>query len=237
MLSMTVRDLELWRRLVAGSVAVDELRPLRALVLAQRAPYLGHVLALASHADPALRAAALEVLAGCRGVPGVRALVAALDDDDDSIRTAGLAALHTTARDAPMRFAHALFHPRIEVRRAALTSVPRGSSEIAAYLRADPACGDLARTIAWPAHPLPLAFDLRAAGQLTASELVNVVVLAEPDLRGFLIEERGRDADIVDAYLATCLTSSTLPVAEGDDVIDLLIAALDELDAEFIGQE
>src|SRR5689334_22472692 len=98
-----MRDLDLWRRLETGDVAgaAGELEALAERSLAARAPFLGAIARLAEHAEPALRAAALRGLAGARGVPGVRAIVRGLGDDDEGVRRAALAALRATAGDAP----------------------------------------------------------------------------------------------------------------------------------------
>jgi hypothetical protein len=230
MLFMSVRDLELWRRLAEGTASTDDVRPLAAFALAQRAPYLAWMPALAAHADPAMRCMALAVLAGSRGMAGVRAIVACLDDDDHGVRAAALEALRLTATGVPNRYVHALFHPRPDVRRAALADVPRGFSDAPAYLRADPACADLARELPWPAHPLPLAWELRMSGRLTARELLDVVNLAGgAELRTFLEVERRRDHADLGSYLDTCTTAKVLAPAPGDDVLDVLIDALAEL--------
>jgi HEAT repeat protein len=117
-----MRDLDIWRRLESGAATPADLAALAALPLGRRCAYVGAGLRLVTHADPRIRTAALGVLAGSRGFEGVRALVAALDDDDESVRSAALDALRETARDAPTRFAHALFHRRPDVRRAALAT-------------------------------------------------------------------------------------------------------------------
>src|SRR5258706_15659881 len=161
-----MRDLDLWRRLGIAAVAPADLLAIAGWSLARRAPYVGGIVRLVDHDDVAIRAAALRVLAGVRGVPGVRAIVAGLADPEESVREAALHALRETARTAPSRYAHALFHPRVEVRLAALADVPRAAAELAVYLRADPACAELARDAPWPSSPLPLAFDLYEAGRL-----------------------------------------------------------------------
>ncbi|HEY5934493.1 MAG TPA: hypothetical protein VIU61_07660, partial [Kofleriaceae bacterium] len=71
-----MRDLELWRRLGDGTVTAAELCALGDQPLVRRGPFLGLVVALVEHRDPEMRAAALGVLAGSRGVTGVRAIVA-----------------------------------------------------------------------------------------------------------------------------------------------------------------
>src|SRR5690349_4546355 len=115
-----MRDLDLWRRLRDRVVTPDELRTLASWTLARRGPYLGGIAALVEHDDPAMRAGAVLALSGARGYPGVVAIVRRLDDADEGVRAAAVAALAATARDAPARYAHAVFHPRAEVRLAAL---------------------------------------------------------------------------------------------------------------------
>ncbi|MDQ3369393.1 MAG: hypothetical protein M3680_28540, partial [Myxococcota bacterium] len=151
-LPVTCRDLEIWRRLHARSPAdggdVAVLHALAALPISRRGPYLGAILELCTHPDPALRAAAIGGLRGVRGVTGVRAIVAALADP--ATRDVALDALEKTARSAPYRYAHAVFHPDPEVRRRAVPLTPPGATELLAYLRADPACAPLVRDAGWP---------------------------------------------------------------------------------------
>ena len=151
-----MRDLELWRRIERGEVTPDELAPLVAWPLARRAAHVGRIAPLASHPDPAMRQAALAVLAGVRGVPGVRLLVGALGDSELDVASAAVRALRQTAAMAPVRYAHALFHPRLEVRRLALADVPHGALHAAAHLRADPDCADLAAARSRRAMPMDL---------------------------------------------------------------------------------
>src|SRR5258706_10456949 len=146
-----MRDLDIWGRLHAGTATPADLDAIARLTFAHRGPFMPAVLPLADAGDPALRAAALDVLAGCRGVPALRAIVGRLGDEDESVRTAAITALRSTARDAPDRYVHALFHPRADTRVAALGGeLPHGVRELAMYLRADPACRALAATVPWP---------------------------------------------------------------------------------------
>ncbi|MEO8550333.1 MAG: HEAT repeat domain-containing protein, partial [Kofleriaceae bacterium] len=115
-----MRDLEIWRRLHAGTITPAELELVARWPIARRGAYLGTVVTLVEHGDPAIRIAALHALSGVRGVPGVRAIVKSLDDGDEEVRRAAVTALRETARDAPYRYVHALFHPRPEVRLDAL---------------------------------------------------------------------------------------------------------------------
>lgn len=226
-----MRDLELWRRISRGEVTAAELAPVAHWPLARRAPHLGPLAALARSAEPELRAVALTALGGARGVAGVRALVAGLDDPDDRVWRAALAALRETARDAPGRYVHALFHARVEVRRAALADVPRAAAETGAYLRSDPACADLAAALPWPGAPLPLAFDLHRGGALASPDFLRLVAgVAPTDLRTFLERERGRDPEAVAAYYLAATASPVLPVAPGIDVVDQLARAFAEVE-------
>src|SRR5580692_229640 len=107
-----MRDLELFRRLRAGSANHADLASVAAWPMNRRGPMLGAVLALVGASDPAIRAGVMSALSGCRGVAAVRATVAGLDDDAELVRAAALAALRHTANGAPARYAHALFHRR-----------------------------------------------------------------------------------------------------------------------------
>src|SRR5262245_41525947 len=108
-----MRDLDIWRRLVARCATVEDVHALATLPIERRVAYLAHVLPLVVDGDPAMRAAALRVLGGARGVEGVRAMVTRLDDPEAEVRLAALEALRQVARDAPYRYVHALFHPRV----------------------------------------------------------------------------------------------------------------------------
>jgi hypothetical protein len=230
-LELQMRDLELYRRLVAGTATAAELAPAAQWSLLRRAPLIAHIAPLTAHADPAMRAAALAVLGGARGVPGVSAMVSALGDDDFAVRTAALEALRQTANGAPHRFAHALFHPSAEIRRAALAGPqPANTHPIAIHLRADRACADLTTTLPWPDHPLRLAFELHAQGHVTARELV-ALFLQQPisETRAYFqsrVAQRGPDP--VYAFLDHCVKTG-FAVAPGADVIDTLLAAIVEV--------
>jgi HEAT repeat protein len=177
-----MRDLAIWRRLHDGTATAADLAAIAALPLLRRAAYVGGALALVTHGDPAIRVGAIRVLAGARGVEGVRVIVSALDDEHLEVRHAAVEALREVARDAPVRYAHALFHARVDVRTAALSiELPTALAEIAIYLRADPACRDLARQKArWPEKSLALAFALRADGHIYETELVDHVLNHTP---------------------------------------------------------
>jgi hypothetical protein len=221
-----MRDLDLWRRI--GDATAAELEVVASWPLARRAAFLAGAVGLATHAEAEIRAAALRVLAGVRGVPGVRALVAGLDDADERVRAAALESLRLTARDAPVRFAHALFHPRPEVRRAALGfELPGELGAMALRLRADPACADLAAKLAWPDKMLALAVDLYAGGHVPAGELCALIARTPTtELRRLVETELRRSPDVVDAYL------DHGKVPSGGDILDALVRAVAEAGSE-----
>src|SRR5687768_13951457 len=124
---MSDRDLAIGRRLADGTATPADVIAIGDWPMPRRAPYLGAVFARVDDADPEMRNAALTALRGARGVPGVRALVAGLHDPYAPTRDAARIALQVTARDAPSRWAHALFHPDVAVRRAAIPETPQGA--------------------------------------------------------------------------------------------------------------
>ncbi len=218
-----MRDLEIF----TGEPTPDALLELAGWTLQRRAPYLGKLLALVERQDPAIRAAALTGLAGASGVGGVRAIVRGLDDPDPAVRSAALAALRVTAREAPDRYVHAIFHPSVEIRRASLIDLPPQSSGLAVYLRADPACADVAIDAVWPTTPLPLAFDLHTAKPIEARELLEVVMrVSAQELAEFVGRELRRSAEQIEGYLSGIASASTLTPAPGRDLLDQLIGAV-----------
>ncbi len=227
-----MRDLELSRRLDANTVSADELAALANTPLDGRGVFLARIVTLAEHEDPELRKAALACLAGARGVRAVRAIAARLDDDDEGVRMAAVDALRATTREGTARYVHALFHPRVDVRRSALHDVPTQVAEMASYLRADPACADLIVDVPWPEPKLPLVFDLHAAGTLGSAEMIRLVGWTPPlELRAFLEKEYGRTNEQVEAYLEVCAKDPVLAPAPRHDAIDQLWRAIVEAGA------
>ncbi len=226
-----MRDLEIWRHLHADAITPAELDAVASWSLSRRGPYLGAIARLVEHADPAIRAAAAGALAGVRGVPGVRALVHALADADEAVWRTAVHALATTAREAPFRYVHALFHPRAEVRREALArdGLPTVAAELGIYLRADPACAELARAAPWPGNSLSIALELHGMGRASAHELVDLLWRhGAADVRTCLIGERQRPVAAVDGYLERAGKHALEP-APGADHLDTLVAALVEV--------
>jgi hypothetical protein len=222
-----MRDLDIWRRLVARTATVEDLRAVATLPIARRLAYVGHVLPLVVDGDPAMRAAALRALGGARGIEGVRAIVARLDDPEAEVRAAALEALREIARDAPSRYVHALFHPRLDVRRAALDGeLPIRIAELAVYLRADRELADLTHKTRWPDSSFGLALELYATGCLAAGELVELFVhVSGARLHHYFSHAQARSAAVVDAYLEAAVRDRDA-VPAGYDVLDSLVAAI-----------
>lgn len=209
-------DLAIGRRIADGTASADEVASLAQWSLAHRAPWLGYLLARASDSDRAMRDAAIAALVGVRGMPGVRAIVAALDE-----APAAIGALASTAKDAPARWAHALFHPVPAVRRAAVPATPHGALDMLAYLRADPACADLVASARWPMQPLPLAFELHAHAHIDDTALVEVIAAqTKAELRAFFETELRRSREDVEAFLEGG------DVLRGSDLLDRAFAAM-----------
>lgn len=223
-----MNDLELWERLSnleedtdIGALA-DSVRALAELSAVDRAPFLGFVDALLSHPFGPLRGAGVSLLGGVRGREGVERIVAALDDEDADTRADAVRALRKTAAAAPRRWAHAVFHPRHDVRRLALeTDAPGNMEWLGTYLRADPSLRALARQSPWPANPCSLVFDMYLRGHVDAVEAGDALAGATAkDLRALLVHSVRRTADAVGTALGELRNGRPLP-EDGRDLLDL----------------
>src|SRR5262249_20761526 len=104
--------------------------------------------------------------------------------------------------------------------------IPRAAHELGVYLRADPACSDLAASCPWSEGALQIAIDLHVAGHVPAREVMDMVLRAPPtDVRTFILAERHRAPHAVDAYLAHAALHGPGP-APSYDILDTLFAAL-----------
>ncbi len=165
-----MRDLYLWRLLQEPNFPPGEvvalLQQLAELSLLDRLAYLGLMPGLAQHADPAVRAAALGVLAGATGRPALQRIVLGLGDAEPAVRRSAVEALRASVLGQDWaRWAHVLFHPDPEVRRAALAPdrefPPPAFYKI--FLLADEECRGLAEEQLardrLESNALPLLFD------------------------------------------------------------------------------
>lgn len=220
-----MRDIDLWRKLSANELD-DELAELLEELpresIRARAPFYARLLALLDAPDERLRGAATRALAGVRGKLGVDQIVRMLDDPSELVRTAAVDALRSTADDAPARWAHAIFHPRSEVRAAALAHrPPTHAAHLGIYLRTDPDNAEAARKAPWPQRSLDLLFDLLRRGAASPDEAAQRLVRCDTnELRGFLHQSYRRTAEQVSGFIDDASRGSTLPVAQGVDILD-----------------
>ncbi|HWB79270.1 MAG TPA: hypothetical protein VG755_30120, partial [Nannocystaceae bacterium] len=225
-----MRLLELWERLEAGERSIEMLPPLRRLAtlsMAERGPWLSAAIALAKAEAPELRAAAIALFDGTTAVPGLRHVVDALDDDDEMVRAAAIAALASACVAAPARWAHAIFHARVEVRRAAVPLTPEPARWMLAWARADPQLAELVQGAPWPADALPLLCDLwrlRAVAANDAAAALTAVTVEQ--LRAHLTLANRRDVGEVARFLVAAEKSATPPKIVSDDALDPLLEIL-----------
>jgi hypothetical protein len=229
-----VRDIELWQRLLAAreSTTIEQpervaelLRSLRALKPARRGAFFALMRPRIQDDDPRVRAAAVAALAGVRGIDGLRAVVAALDDEHADVRAASLDALRVTARDEPHRWAHAIFHPRLDVRERALRDPAAGdAAQLSVYLRADPSLALHTAHVPWPRHSLPLVLDFHLRGLLDpadARERITAVSKAELT-KLFASAAPKRSRKLVMAVLERGSRGKSLGLA-GADTMDVVL--------------
>ncbi|MEM9192005.1 MAG: hypothetical protein AAGF12_22720 [Myxococcota bacterium] len=138
-----MKDIQAWQAAVAGepervSALLDELAAIAKLPLRQRMALFPFARRAVAHPRPEVRAAAVRAFEGARSYEAIRVSVNALSDEAP-VRAAAVASLRAAGAAEPSRFAHALFHPRLEVRRLAVEEpVPVGAQPWLFYLLADP---------------------------------------------------------------------------------------------------
>jgi len=119
-----MNDLRLWQWLHEGGGSPGELaaslHELAKLPLKLRFPWFGRLDSALDHPDPGVRGAALEVLAGATGLSAFQRLVEALHDRSLSVRLIAVESLRISAAADPARWVHAIYHPDVKVRVAAL---------------------------------------------------------------------------------------------------------------------
>lgn len=124
-----MRDLEFWRSLrhrqPDETTLLDNLHSLNELPLQERVPFLGFLQPCLYHSNDLVRCAAIRCLDGCLGVPAYEMLVKLLNDDDIDVRVAATLALRASLTGGDWaRWAHLMFHPREDIRRAAVCHEP-----------------------------------------------------------------------------------------------------------------
>jgi hypothetical protein len=231
-----MQDLRLWRLLRQPEPPAAEIIPLleqlTALPLAERYPFFGPLPRALAHPEDAVRAAAVRALSGASGPLAYRQIVALLHDPEPAVHLAALEALRQSSSIDPPRWAHALFHPRPEVRRAALD--PNLAFPLAPwhalYLLPDPGCADLVSAhlarAPVPARLLPLLFDYlerRLLDRPLARRLIADMPWAEIEPQLSVGQVRSpADASFVLIAALGADTAAGVPLACGRDPLDEL---------------
>lgn len=230
-----MRDLCVFEALLHGDLGAPDfaarLAELSALPLADRAPYLGVVEAALGHDRPQVRVAALGLLRSANGRPAIRALLAALDDDDERVRRAALDVFQTCVAQQPGRWAHLLFHPRSDVREAAVAELPRSAWRMGLHLLADPSTASLMRQqLARADRPKLQAADVGLVVGLWRGAYLDAVeaskLLSEVNAKLLVDWARiggQRRTDAVEAALEDCGRTEVNPEASEHDAFDPLL--------------
>jgi hypothetical protein len=233
-----MQDLHLWRLLHQDDIRAEAVVPLLGQLAsvpeAERLAFFGPLARLLEHGDAAVRAAAVAVLAGTNGVPAYRQMVALLNDPEAVVRGAALEALRISAGSEPNRWAHALFHPLAEVRRAAVDPgrpFPL-SGWLPLYLLPDPACAEhvLARLGEQSLPPvlLPLLLDYAGRGLLSRAQARRfIAAIPWAGCSRQLGAGPSRPPAEVDRVLAAALAAATAETAVGSWGHDLLDKVFD----------
>jgi len=167
----------LWQVLNEGAWDGDDVTEIVAsayevarLPLSRRAIFAGPAARLCGEASQPLRLAGLALLKGSTTQVALQLAVDALDDESPELRAVGLEMLRTAAQSQPLRWCHALFHPRADVRQAAVESTPHeGAASMLPWLRTDPVHGTHPAVVGAPL-PLVLAVALWQRDELSDAE-------------------------------------------------------------------
>lgn len=219
-----MRDIELWHRIGAGDGSPEVIDALVALIregFAARSVLLPRVLAWLDSPEVARRRVAVALLAGCTGMLGLRRIVAALDDDDATVRDAAVTALAQSCATQPTRWAHALFHARPDVRRLAAERTPDAAKVLLAWGRADPGLAPWCDSAAWPAEPIALVHDLWQRQRLTPQAAVfGFAGIAIETLREFFTRADNRVPGVCAAFARAATGARTCPPIVGVDAFE-----------------
>ncbi len=234
-----MNDLELWQRL--SNIDADEdpaelaasVRALAEHGPRERAAFFGFAESLLVHTSPLIRGAGVALLAGARGHTGLERIVSSLDDEDADVRSQAVRALRKSVAAAPYRWAHAMFHPRLDVRRLAMDVEPPGKLDaLRCYLRADPELRDLARSAPWPTAATGLVFDMLLRGHVDRAEAGEALSrMPSLDLRTLLVRGVRRTAQQVGNGLFE-LEQGNAPSSAERDLLDLWCRVYWDCDAQ-----
>jgi hypothetical protein len=221
---LIVHPLVSWRRMDCADPGVEVLDALERIVgteLSARAAILPWLRAMRSSRDPRARRLAVALVAGATGVAAWRSMVAGLDDDDAEVRDAAVDAMAASCVAQPMRWAHALFHRRPEVRRLAATRTPESARVLLAWGRADPVIAAACVDAPWPAGGLALVDDLWRRRLVSAAEALQGLRSCTPvALRQHAQRGERRTVEQCAAFRAAARTASSMPPIHGRDAFD-----------------
>ena len=219
-----MRDVTLFRRLLERELGGDDLPAL--LVEAAKAP-LGERALIVGVLDPLLESERAELRAGGARLLGAGASRSALasingllDDEDETVRGAAVEALvECVSFSHVARMAHALFHPRADVRQKALENLPEGAKTYAFYLLGDAETSQRARAVSeLPSYGWPALFGFLEAGILSDAEArAYLVKLKSDELVDAAERGRARPLELQDSWLVQGAAAD----ADGDS-FDLL---------------
>ncbi|MGE0494764.1 MAG: HEAT repeat domain-containing protein [Vulcanimicrobiota bacterium] len=134
--------LALWEALddpgAPADLLVEQLELLAALKLKERVPFLGRLPRALAHSKARVRAAAARALAGAEGPRALSWLLELLGDPAPDVVKAAAQAMTESVHHDPARWAHLVFHPRVEVRRLALDHSPSTAQWLNLFLLEDP---------------------------------------------------------------------------------------------------
>ncbi len=180
------------------------------------------------HALAERRRAAVALLAGCTGMLALRRLIAALDDHDDTVRAGAVAALASSCAAEPMRWAHALFHPRADVRRLAAAATPDAARVLLPWCWADPELAPWCVDAPWPVEPIALIHDLWRRGGLSPDAAARGLAQCSAEaIREFVTRADARGPAVCAAFLRDAVGATTCPTILGEDCLDALLEMID----------
>lgn len=150
------------------------------LPMSRRAVFCAFAPMLYEHGSAPLQDAALRLVHGSSTPTALRMACHALNSDDRARRMLGLDVLRVASQTAPLRWSHALFHPRVDVRREAIDTLPNPqAAAMLPWLRTDPDHGDHAAVTGAPVRAT-LAIALWARGSLSDAAAADAVAGASP---------------------------------------------------------
>lgn len=214
---------------------LPDLAVLAAIPLAQRAPWLGAIDAALDHPLPSLRVAGLRALAGARGLPAFRRMIARLDDPEPDVRRAAVEAMRASCASLPARWALAVLHRDPIVRGATLDgATPLGCASLPLYLLGDP---EHAARVALPDGPEVVGTVLAFASRGTLPRARARAWLEQNlgvQLVNALLQVRWRTALEIDP-----IVDAGDPGVRDDDVLDLALGLWvgEDADAEAAARE